>query len=107
MPSYTSSAAHARKPNEALRWEKSDTVLWAFTPNGIVLHNFACGLFVELEGPAYIAWCYLDGIHVADEIAEALTVLPEYKRVPKSGRATIVTKLIADLADGGFIRSVA
>lgn len=53
-------------------FEKCPTVLWALTPNGILLHNFKTGQFVELKGDDYVTWCYLDGTHSLDAIVGIL-----------------------------------
>lgn len=103
MPSSTSEVALARRPQAALRWEKADTVLWAFTPEGIVLHNFARGLFVELDGPGEVVWARLDGAHAPEAIAEALREEPAWAAVSRARRLRFVNRLVANLADGGFL----
>ncbi|MDX0871122.1 hypothetical protein GOE00_31490 [Sinorhizobium medicae] len=86
-------------------WEKSDTVLWAFTSDGIVLHNFTQGICLELDAAAHVVWSYLDGRHSAKDIAEKLCELPTRGDASPDGNSAFVSRVIGELLAGGFIRS--
>lgn len=101
-----SSAALAEPNTPPAMWEKADTVLWAFTPDGIVLHNFARGLYVELDGPGHLVWSYLDGVHSSGAIAELLGRTPEYAQATRARQMRFVQQVVDELADGGFIRGI-
>ena len=98
MPSFT--PRNRASANGHTLYEKNDSVLWAFTPGGIVLHNFETASYLELEGDEYVAWSYFDGVHTLDEIAGKLS----------TGRArnirtamTKVTSTFEKLHKGGFV----
>jgi hypothetical protein len=55
------------------KYEKSHSVLWALTGNGIVLHNFSLQKFVELNSPDDLVWAYLDGAHSLHEVCDLIT----------------------------------
>lgn len=98
MPSSTSS--DPVPSNGHALYEKNDCVLWAFTPGGIVLHNFQTSSYLELKGDEYIAWSYLDGVHTLPEIAEKLSA----GRARGSRTAmTKVTRTFEKLDRGGFV----
>jgi len=106
MPSSTASVLAQPAAQAETRWEKADTVLWAFTPDGIVLHNFACSRYLNLDAAAHIVWSYLDGLHAPEEIAEKLGETPAYAQAPRVRRLRQVRQVIAELVDGGFIKGV-
>jgi len=56
------------------RFEKNERVLWAFMPNGIVLHNFERRQFVELTDLDAQVWAYCDGSHTLAEICNLLAI---------------------------------
>lgn len=107
MPSSTSEVLTRPAPVAPALWEKADTVLWAFTPDGIVLHNFARGLYLDLDAGAHVVWSYLDGVHTTAAIADKLCETAAFAGMSKPGRIRQVKRVMADLAAGGFIRSVA
>lgn len=80
-------------------YEKSDTVLWAFTPSGIVLHNFSLGRFVELDAAGLLVWELLDGVHSTEEIKHRLR---SANCMPRNLPEAFVDSLVASLASGGF-----
>jgi hypothetical protein len=95
MPSSISSDAASSL------YEKSDSVLWAFTPDGIVLHNFETSSYLELKGDDYIAWSYFDGVHTLSEIAGKLS-----SRRGERNKRTAITKVrraLEKLNKGGFV----
>ena len=69
MQSYISEADPV---SSRICFEKSETVLWAPKPAGIVLHNFAERAFLDLDGFDYLVWSYLDGTRTLEEIAAAI-----------------------------------
>lgn len=54
--------------------ERSDTVLWTLSPGGIVLHNFAKRVFLELDEVGYRTWAFLDGARAVDEVVARVCV---------------------------------
>lgn len=52
--------------------EKNRHVLWAVTPEGIVLHHFERSTFLELNKIQEFVWSHLDGIHGIEEIERKL-----------------------------------
>jgi len=80
--------------------EKSDSVLWAFTPDGIVLHNFERGLFAELVGQESDIWAYLDGVHSLDAVAQVLV-----RNDPGGAEHArhLVEAVAGNLVAGGFL----
>jgi hypothetical protein len=91
-----------------LRYEKSDTVLWAFKSNGIVLHNFSTSVFVELDGLEHVVWSYLDGSHTLNEIERILEIRhAEFQlNVDGSGETlnSLVERVLARLKAGDFVK---
>lgn len=98
-----SEAALAQRPAAEERWEKAESVLWAFTPDGIVLHNFLCGAFVELNGAEQVIWSHLDGLHSEADIVAKLADAPGLGRSRSAFRQRLVQRVLADLIDGGFV----
>lgn len=83
--------------------KKNEAVMWAFTPNGIVLHNTERAHFLELDELGERIWSYVDGSHSAEEILEMLRATrPELDE----GRSREVLRtVLADLEFGAFILS--
>ncbi|MDE3775449.1 PqqD family protein [Sinorhizobium meliloti] len=105
MPSSISELRQEAGSELNTLWEKSDTVLWAFTSDGIVLHNFTQGICLELDATAHVVWSYLDGRHSTKDIAEKLCELPARGDSSPDGNSAFVIKVIGELLAGGFIRS--
>lgn len=84
-------------------WEKADSVLWAFTPHGIILHNFERSAFLELDGPAHMIWSFLDGLHGDDDIVDKLAAVPELAGSGPDMRRDLVRRVLSDLVEGGFL----
>lgn len=79
--------------------ERSDTVLWTLAADGIVLHNFARHVFLELDGLGYRIWGYLDGARTVDEVVARLATGPDEEER--------VREVIAALAANGFVEGAA
>ncbi|MBS1582076.1 MAG: PqqD family peptide modification chaperone [Bacteroidetes bacterium] len=77
--------------------KKNEAVMWAFTANGIVLHNTARARFIELDEVGERIWSYVDGSHSAEQILEKLRALR-----PELAEGTLDT-VLADLEGGEFI----
>lgn len=80
--------------------EKSDSVLWALTADGIVLHNIDRDVFVELRGIQHSIWSYLDGAHTLDCLVE---VLQEQAQSEGVDLPPLIRGVAADLLAGGFL----
>lgn len=98
-----SEAALARHRLPDDYWEKSDNVLWAFTPRGIILHNFQRGAFLELDGAEHVIWSHLDGLHGDDDIVDKLASVPELEGRGRAALHDLVQRVLADLVEGGFV----
>ena len=98
-----SEAALAHEPLVLECWEKADSVLWAFTPTGIILHNFQKGAFIQLDGPEHLIWSHLDGVHSDEDIVAKLSDDPGLSHSPKAVRELLVARVLADLITGGFV----
>jgi len=84
-------------------YEKEDTILWALTPDGILLHNFANRKYVELKGKDHLIWSYLDGAHSLNDIS-ALILNGQFEgNGSADGRHELVEDTCKRLLAGGFI----
>lgn len=99
-------ANSARQP----RWledhrvlERSDTVLWTLAPPGIVLHNFARRLYIELDDVGYRVWAYLDGARTIDEVVARCCAEQTGSARSRRGLARRITQVIDTLFENGFI----
>jgi hypothetical protein len=82
-------------------FEKSDDVLWAFLPNGIILHQFSRRQFIELEGIDADIWRYCDGTR--NGIDMSVLIAPLTDRVGAGQMHEHVASVLASLFDGGFV----
>jgi hypothetical protein len=80
--------------------ERGDTVLWTLTGHGVILHNFASHLFLELDEVGYRTWGYLDGARPVDEVISC--VAAGGSDSPSDRRE--VGALIAVLLEHGFVQ---
>jgi hypothetical protein len=88
-------------------YEKTDSVLWAATPEGIVLHNFCNQRYFELTGLSHQIWMYLDGAHDALNIREK--ILQHYEdsvENPPANLDQVIAKLTQQLLEQNFIQEV-
>ena len=81
---------------DGLVLERSDTVLWTIAPPGIVLHNFACRKFIQLDKVGYAAWGLLDGARTVKEVIERCTAGRSRQRIQ-------VRSIVKTLSDNGFL----
>jgi Coenzyme PQQ synthesis protein D (PqqD) len=77
--------------------ERSDTVLWTIAPPGIVLHNFACRKYIQLDKTGYIAWGLLDGARTVREVIDRCAANGS------SEKRRRVRGIVRTLADNGFL----
>lgn len=88
-------------------FEKSDSVLWTFMPNGIFLHNFRTSKKLELVGEEFMIWSLIDGVHSLDEVQTSvqndLLKNSGARRTSRLGLAGTVRSVFSKLAAGGFI----
>ena len=84
-------------------YEKQETILWALTPDGIVLHNFANRKYVELKGEEHLIWSYLDGAHSLKDISALIANGHSEGNGSANGRHEIVEATCKRLLAGGFI----
>lgn len=84
--------------------ERSDTVLWTLSPGGIVLHNFARRVFLELDEIGYQTWGFLDGARPVDEVVARVCVdsAPGNGTVVRSIEPK-VKQIVATLLEHGFV----
>lgn len=82
------------------RFEKSEQVLWAFMPNGIVLHNFNQREFIELTDLDAQVWAYCDGSRTLTEICGLLATKGNGHDQEVASRIQCV---FDDLLRGGFL----
>jgi len=95
MPSSTARSAE-------ILHEKARTVLWAFTPDGIVLNNFARRVVIELDAQRRFVWEYLDGAHSSQDIAVALlATFPELRTRVRA--RNVVAATVRELGELGFL----
>lgn len=87
----------------SLYYEKGDTVLWALTPEGIVLHNFADRKYVELKGPEHLVWSYLDGAHSLEDIRARISGNPQTEDGSGEALGKLIEGTFEQLLAGGFI----
>lgn len=66
-------SSNRNEPSQGNLYEKSLLVLWAPSPNGIVLHNFLSNTFIELRGAEEAIWARLDGLDTEADIAAAIS----------------------------------
>jgi hypothetical protein len=85
-------------------WEKSDSVLWVFTPNGILLHNLDTDRYVELNSALCLAWSYIDGVHSLDEIRKICFPEITDEDVQSGDSADLFRLTVQDLVAGRFIQ---
>jgi hypothetical protein len=84
-------------------YEKEDTILWALTPEGILLHNFANRRYVELKGKEHLIWSYLDGAHSLKDISTLLANGHADGNGSADGPIELVEETCKRLLAGGFI----
>ena len=84
-------------------YEKGDTILWALTPEGIVLHNFANRKYVELKGPEHLVWSYLDGAHSLEDIRARISIAPQAENGSEEALRKLIDSTFEQLFEGGFI----
>ena len=84
-------------------YEKEDTILWALTPEGILLHNFANRRYVELKGKEHLIWSYLDGAHSLNDISALLSNGQPEGNGSADGPNELVEETCKRLLAGGFI----
>jgi hypothetical protein len=81
-------------------FEKSEHVLWAFMPNGIVLHNFKRREFIELTDLDAQVWAYCDGSRTLTEICSLLATNQNGTEEALHGR---IQGVFDQLLRGGFL----
>lgn len=80
--------------------EKNDNVLWAFMPNGIILHNYERREFIELQGLEADVWAYCDGAHTVEDIHCILSIHQNGNGVDVAQ----VCETVRKLTKAGFLR---
>ncbi|MBI2625662.1 hypothetical protein HYW68_01275 [Candidatus Parcubacteria bacterium] len=83
--------------------ERSDTVLWTIAPPGIVLHNFACRRFLELNAVGYKAWAFLDGARTVDEVVARCSTGDGSSDQGRRASQRKVRHIVDTLAAYGFV----
>jgi len=81
-------------------FEKTKSVLWAPTPEGVILHNFESDSYIQLGRNLCKAWEYLDGSQTLDQVWETLEAESD------SLSLTEYQDFVGDLIDHGFIQEV-
>jgi hypothetical protein len=83
-------------------FEKSESVLWAATPTGLILHNFITCQYLELSGGEVSLWCFLDGSSTLPEIEGRIReeAIARHEALPN------LRGVFQQLVDGGFLRGV-
>jgi len=76
---------------------KSPEVLWALTPDGILLHHMATDKYVELGAANRCIWEYLDGFHSVEEALARASTDPS-AAVYQAGK-----ELVQSLLEAGFL----
>lgn len=88
--------------DESLRFEKCQAVLWAFLPDGIVLHNSRNHQYLELRRHAADVWAYMDGVHTLRDICAVLSKSANGNS-DESEMGSIVFSTFEQLLEGGFL----
>lgn len=98
--SSTNSATPSSMSDTSL-WEKSEHVLWAPMPTGIVLQHLPRRLFLELHGFDYWVWTYLDGTRSVEQIADTIT--QRHADLPVDDPRSRAREVFEELRDNGFL----
>jgi hypothetical protein len=88
---------------DSSRYEKNESVLWAFLTDGIVLHNFVDFGYLELNGIEAAIWAYMDGAHSLSDIVNLLKNSADYGNEVGEELNRIATKTFQDLLKGKFV----
>ncbi|MGB8510863.1 MAG: PqqD family protein [Pyrinomonadaceae bacterium] len=103
----TSPSAGARplqqKRSDERILERSDTVLWSLAQPGIVLHNFARRLYLELDEVGYRAWAYLDGARTVEEVVVRCCTRSEDGDGPSRACERHVREIVDTLVEHRFV----
>lgn len=84
-------------------YEKSDTVLWALTPEGVLLHNFANQKYVELKGTEHLVWAYLDGAHNLDDVCARIATISGKRNETPGDLRRLIQDTFERLLVGSFV----
>jgi hypothetical protein len=79
--------------------QRGDTVLWTLAGRGVILHNFACHRFLELDAVGRRTWAFLDGARTVDEVVSRVCA-----GEPRPGAERRVRALVDILVEYGFVR---
>jgi hypothetical protein len=83
-------------------FEKGDTVFFAVKPDGVMLHNYAVGEFVDLDKNEELLWKYCDGtMNLSEAIDRAIQ---DWPGPPTETRKKHLHDLAERLLVGGFLR---
>ena len=85
------------------RYEKNETVLWAFMPDGIMLHNFANRQYLELKGMQAAVWSYLDGAHSLEDIVSLLKGSASHGNGLGEELHRVTKETFEELLEGNFV----